>query len=669
MILKLKLKSSALKTRDSYIQKLSELGIHTFEDLLLYFPRTYRDEQDFVSINEMRTDEVNVVCGTVKSLVNIRTRSGKTMTRALVADSTGEIPVMWFNQPHIKQMFFKGSEIILTGKMKYEQGRSMLMSPKYERPSATLLHTGRIVPVYPESEDITSKWLREKIHLLLPLVDQFVDPMPRGILAAEGLMDYATAIHQIHFPESEEHLNKARERLAFDELFIIQCAALKRKMEWQKKATQNSSSLIDLSPFHAVLPFTLTGAQVRVIAEVMEDISRPFPMLRLVQGDVGAGKTVIAAAAIYAIHERGQQSALMAPTEILARQHYKNLMKLLAPFKLNIQLLVGSLTQSEHADVLRQLATGTCDLVIGTHALIQEGVQFARLGLAVVDEQHRFGVKQRAQLTVHGTPHLLSLSATPIPRTLALTLYGDQDLSILDELPPGRQEIVTRIIPEPKRTDAYYWISDQVQKGRQVFIICPLIEESEVLELKAATQEFERLSKDVFPQHRLALLHGKMKAEDKDSIMKEFSQGNIDILVSTSVVEVGIDVPNASIMLIEAAERFGLAQLHQFRGRVGRGEHQSYCFLFTESSSNNDRLRAMVKHSSGFDLAEIDLKLRGPGEVYGVKQSGIPDLKMATLTDLQFVERVRSSAERYLEEDPEFDKAPHLKEKMITAAY
>jgi ATP-dependent DNA helicase RecG len=663
-----RLDAGILKTRDNYIAKLKELGVKTLGDLLTYFPRAYKDEAEFTKINEMRTDGVNVVRGKFKSILNVPTRTGKVMTRAVVADETGEIPVLWFNQPYVKQQFFKGSEIILTGKLKYERGRSMLMSPKYEKPSGSMLHTGRIVPVYPETEGITSHWLREKIYMLLPYAKFFDEYLPQWVLEENALMGLAEAIYHVHFAADEEHLGKARERLAFDELFILQFLALKRKFLWQKGFSGEAKRVVgvDLEPFLDALPFKLTGAQLRTLQEIFSDLERDFPMLRLVQGDVGSGKTAVAAAAIYAMKVAGYQSALMAPTEILARQHFKNLTKLLTQFGFNVQLLVGSMTEAEHADVLRQLATGTCDLVIGTHALIQEGVNFARLGLVVIDEQHRFGVKQRNVFKAQGTPHMLNLSATPIPRTMALTIYGDQDLSVLDELPPGRQEIVTRLVPEEKRRDAELWVSDQVAKGRQVFVVCPLIEESEMLQVKAVTLEFERLREHVFPQHRLALLHGRMKAEDKDEVMRQFSASEIDILVSTSVIEVGIDVPNATIMMIEGADRFGLAQLHQFRGRVGRGSHQSYCFLFTDSGSPEalQRLKYMVKFNSGFDLAEMDLQLRGPGEVYGVKQSGIPDLRMANFGDKELLDRVRSAAQRLVDQDVELKAYPALAQKI-----
>lgn len=659
-----RLNAGILRTRDSYISKLASMGIRTFGDLLLYFPRTYRDEQEFTKINEMSTAEVNVVQGRVKSIFNIRTRTGKIITKAVVADETGAVNVMWFNQKHLKDMFFKGSEIILTGKLKLDGGKPMLASPKYERLSETLLHTGRIVPVYPESEEITSKWLREKIFKILPYVKFFDEYLPEWILQKEGLMGLQDAIYHVHFAEDVEHLKKARERLAFDELFILQFLVLRRKKRWQQKFSMQDRELAnaDIEPFLKALSFELTGAQKRVIDEILADMQKDRPMLRLVQGDVGAGKTVLAAAAIYAARCAGLQTALMAPTEILAKQHYKGLLKLLSNFDFNIQLLTGSVSEHDRDDILRQMATGTCDLVIGTHALIQEDVNFANLGLAVVDEQHRFGVRQRDMLKVHGTPHMLSLSATPIPRTLALTIYGDQDISILDELPPGRQKIITRVVPEKKRKDANFWVSDQIAKGRQVFVICPLVEESELIEVKAATEEYKRLSEDVFPQHKLALLHGRMKSEEKEAVMKKFGAGEVDILVSTSVVEVGIDVPNATIMIIEGAERFGLAQLHQFRGRVGRGKHQSYCFLFTDSTGEEalQRLQSMVKYHSGFDLAELDLTMRGPGEVYGVKQSGIPILKFANLNDGKFLQRVRSRAQQLVDQDSELSMHSRL---------
>jgi ATP-dependent DNA helicase RecG len=667
-----RLDARILKTRDNYVSKLKAMGISTMRDLLLYFPRNYRDEQAFTTINMMRKDELSVVQGTIKSIFTSRTKTGKAMTRAVVADSTGEVPVLWFNQTHLAKLFHKGSQIILTGKLKFERGKSIMMSPKYEKPAKTLVHTGRIVPVYAESEHITSKWMREKIHMLLPYCQYFTDELPMAVVKKEALMSLKDAIYHVHFAEDEEHLTKARERLAFEELFVLQFLSLKRKYDWKHSFVKELGKVeltfdpSSLKPFYDSLPFELTGAQKRVILEIVDDMNAQHPMLRLVQGDVGSGKTVVAASAIFLVKLLGRQSALMAPTGILAKQHYKKLVSSLTPFGFNVQLLTGSTGAKERRAILLQLASGTCDLVIGTHALIQEDVVFKDLALAVVDEQHRFGVKQRNMFQTNATPHMLSLSATPIPRTMALTIYGDQDLSLLDEMPPGRQEIVTRIVPEKKRNDAYIWIADQVLKGRQAFIVCPLVEESETLQLKSAVEEYERLKEDVFPEQRLALLHGRMKAKEKDEVMKAFAGGELDILVSTSVVEVGIDVPNASIMMIEGAERFGLAQLHQFRGRVGRGEHQSYCFLFsqTQSSDGLRRLKNMEKYDSGFDLAEIDLQMRGPGEVFGVKQSGLPDLKIANLNDFDFLMRVRRAVEKLIEKDPLLRDEPLFRAKM-----
>ena len=545
-----------------------------------------------------------------------------------------------------------------------------MMSPQYEAVRKKQLHTARLVPVYHERDKISSKWIREKINPLLKGAQLLEDCMPGEMIEAEGLMSYGQAVRTVHDPKSEEDLLAARRRLAFDELFMLQFAALKRRYEFRKKAKDLGKKIVIdeavSARFYEEFGYELTGAQQRVIDEISKDLTSPYPMMRLLQGDVGAGKTVVAAFGLVQAMNSGFQAALMAPTEILARQHYESVSALLKPFGFNIQFLMGSLPEKQKKAVSRQVATGTVDLVIGTHALIQEGIQFKNLGLAVIDEQHRFGVKQREKLQEQGSPHVLSLSATPIPRTLTLVLYGDQDVSILDELPPGRQEIITRVVPEKKRRDAELWIADHVKKGRQVFVICPLIDESDVIEVKAVTTEFERLNNEVFAEFKLGLLHGKLKSAEKEEVMNQFSGGEIDILVSTSVVEVGIDVPNATIMLIEGAERFGLSQLHQFRGRVGRGEYQSYCFLFTDSYGEESRMRlgSLEKNTDGFKLAEIDLAMRGPGEVYGVKQSGIPDLKMASLGDTDLIKRVRTAAADLVMKDPDLEFHEPLKNRL-----
>jgi len=482
-------------------------------------------------------------------------------------------------------------------------------------------------------------------------------------------MDYDAAVKEAHFPTDEKTLEKAKNRLSFDELFLLQFKALQKKWRWQNIAAHEQKVIPlhpDLDSFIKSLPFTLTAAQSKSLQEILDDLNKPYPSSRLLQGDVGSGKTVVAGAAIFNVIKNSYQTALMAPTEILARQHYNTLFKLFSPYGFNIRFVSGSTPTSEKNEIITGLQTGMIDLVIGTHSLIQEGVAFKNLGLAVIDEQHRFGVKQRDILKSNGSPHLLSLSATPIPRTLAMTVYGDQDLSIIDEMPGGRLQIITRIVPEEKRLDAYRWIEEQIMKGRQAFVICPLIDESDVLEVKSAIREFEYLSEHIFPKLKLGLLHGKMKAKDKEEIMGSFLKNETQVLVSTSVIEVGIDVPNASIMMIEGSERFGLSQLHQFRGRVGRGEHQSYCFLFTkgESEESRTRLQSMVRFSSGFKLAEIDLNLRGPGEIYGIRQSGIPDLKMASLTDSHTIQQARKAAIGLIAEDPELIHHPGLKVRL-----
>lgn len=657
-----------LSTKDSYIKRLQEMGIKTLRDLFMYFPRDYKNESEFTSINELRTDCDNVISVKIESIFSQRTKTGKDITRAVVSDNTGEIPVVWFNQGHLQQMFFKGSQIILTGKLKFDRGKSFLMSPKYEKPKNILIHTGRIVPVYSEYSEITSKWLREKIHALLRYVNYFEEYLPEWIINEESLMSFKDAVYNVHFPKNEETLNKARERLAFDEVFLLQLLALKRKKIWQDSQVATATSSINLEAFLESLPYKLTNAQIKVIDEILSDLKKNYPMIRLIQGDVGSGKTVVAAAIIYLMKSQSKQSVLMAPTEILAKQHYRTLISILSLFSINTKLLTGSTSDKERNEILCSLSSGTCDLLIGTHAVIQDDINFNNLGLAVIDEQHRFGVKQREILKRKGSPHLLNLSATPIPRTLALTLYGDQDLSVIDELPPGRQTVITRIVPEEKRKDAYYWIRDQIKKGRQAFIICPLVEDSDYIEAKAAVDEYEHLAKDIFPDLKIALLHGRMKSGDKDAIMKSFSDKEFDILLSTSVVEVGIDVPNATIMLIEGAERFGLAQLHQFRGRVGRGADQSYCFLFTDKDSGDalQRLKYMVQYSSGFDLAEKDLEIRGPGEVFGLKQSGVFDLKMASYSDSQLLNRARKSAEKLIALDLHLREHSSLRTKVAT---
>jgi len=665
--------SKVIRTTKKHLSLLESLGVKTVKDFLLYFPRTYNDTTEYTKIIDVQLEQVNTIRGTISSLFAIRTRYGKKIIKGLLTDETGSIPVIWFNQPHLVKMLPRNKEIILSGKAKISQGKVTLQSPSYEivKDYEEQIHTGRIVPVYHETEGISSKWIREKLK---PIIDNwtelFEEYMPQDILDEEKLIPYGEAIRNAHFPVSDGELDRAKERLAFDELFLLQLKALQKKWYWQN-ISEHEKKIMEtkveyLKKCIKSLTFTLTNAQKKVLKEILEDLKKPFPMTRLIQGDVGSGKTVVAALAALNTVKNGYQVAIMAPTEILAKQHYKTFLKTLGDFGLNIQFIAGSTTKSQKDAIILQMKTGTVDIIIGTHALIQEGIGFKNLGLAIIDEQHRFGVKQREILKNQGSPHLLSMTATPIPRTLAITIYGDQDLSIIDEMPKGRQEIITKVVPEKKRIDAYRWIGDQVNKGRQTFIICPLIDESDVLEVKSVIQEYAFLSEHIFPNLKLGLLHGKLPQDEKDRIMENFKDNKINILVSTSVVEVGIDVPNATIMLIEGAERFGLAQLHQFRGRVGRGEHQSYCFLFTGalSEEGTTRMKAMEKHSSGFKLAEIDLSLRGPGEIYGIRQSGIPDLKMASLTDSKTIEKARNAASKIISKDPLLKTYENLAEKI-----
>lgn len=653
--------SEVLRTTSRHLGRLELLGVKTVRDFLQYYPRTYNDTTEFTKVSEIRTDEINTIKGKLTSLFNIRTKTGKKLTRGVFTDESGSVDVIWFSQPHLVKMLPRNREIILSGKGRYSMGKLSLQSPAYEviKPYEEQVHSGRIVPTYHETEGLTSKWMREKLK---PLIDNWVELfdeyMPTDILNEHNLVDLRTAIKNAHFPENNELLQQARERLAFDELFLLQLQVLQKKWHWQQISKDEQKQLetqgSEIKKCLDSLPFELTDAQKRVTKEILADLKKPFPMSRLIQGDVGSGKTIVAALAALNVVKNGYQVAIMAPTEILAKQHYETFMKILRNFNLNIQFIAGSTSKKQKEEVVRQMKTGTVDITIGTHALIQDNIGFSKLGLAIIDEQHRFGVKQREILKSFGSPHLLSMTATPIPRTLAITVYGDQDLSIIDEMPKGRQKIITRVVPEKKRTEAYRWIEDQINKGRQAFVVCPLIDESDILEGKSVLKEYAFLSEQIFPNLKLDLLHGKLKQENKDAVMENFNDNNTNILVSTSVIEVGIDVPNATIMLIEGAERFGLAQLHQFRGRVGRGEHQSYCFLFTGtlSEEGTKRIKSMEKYSSGFTLAEIDLELRGPGEIYGVRQSGIPDLKLASLTDSVMIEKTRTSAQEIIGKDP-----------------
>ena len=662
--------SQLFSTTKAHLNRLRDLGIGNVSDLIKFFPRTYNDQSNLIRIIDIRTDQANTIKGILSQIVEIKTRFGKKLIKAKFSDDSGSVEVVWFNQPYLKKILYNGQQVILSGKAKFELGKITLLSPEFEPVQLKQIHTARLVPVYHETEGLSSKWLREKIHPLLRSVPKlFPEYLPEQIIRNYDLIPYADAIVETHFPTDDNKLQSAKYRLAFDELFLLQLKALQAKWLWQQTAIHNQHKI----PTHpsvqemiSELPFTLTDAQQKTLQEILNDLNQEFPMSRLLQGDVGSGKTIVAGLAIYNVIQNGYQTALMAPTEILAEQHFYTLKALFQKSSIQIEFISGSTKSSEKKQIYDRLSRGEIQLIIGTHALIQEEIKFLKLGLAVIDEQHRFGVEQRSILKSHGSPHLLSLSATPIPRTLAMTIYGDQDLSIIDEMPKGRLPIITRVVPEKKRRDAYLWIEDRVKSGRQAFVICPLIDESDTLELKSVLSEYEKLRTEIFPELNIGLLHGKMKSSEKEEVMSRFKANQYQILVSTSVIEVGIDVPNATIMMIEGAERFGLSQLHQFRGRVGRGEHQSYCFLFmqNESETAKQRLRAMVSHNSGFKLAEIDLELRGPGQIFGVRQSGIPDLKMASLTDSATITKAREAAQTIINTDPMLEQYPLLNEKI-----
>jgi ATP-dependent DNA helicase RecG len=673
--------SEALSTKKEYILALKEMGLYTVEDLLLYFPRTYEDLSQFKQILEAKDGEIITTKGYLHGIKVIPTRKrSMKLVKAMFHDDYGaEAEVVWFNQPHLVRTLPMNKEVVIAGRVQYQYGKLILQSPEVEPVKEVQIHAGATVPIYPQHEVINSKWLRNKIHPLLYLADKLEEVLPEEIISEEKLMSKPEAVKEVHFPSSSDKLKRAQDRLGYEELFLLQLNAVKAKQEW--KSSRPSDSPIQgmqmdpefVKSFFSTLPFTPTGAQKVTIYEILKDMERPFPMMRLLEGDVGSGKTIVAVMAILQAVKYGYQTAIMAPTEVLARQHLFSISKFVENFEkklpfsrpINIQLLIGSLKAKEKSAIKGVIKDGQVDIVIGTHALIQEGVEFDRLGLIVIDEQHRFGVKQREVIVKQGSPHVLHMTATPIPRTLALVAYGDQDLSVINEMPPGRQPIITKIVPPKHRKTVYKFVEGKIKEGQQVYVICPLIDESDVLEVKSVKAEHETLTR-IFSKFNVGLLHGKMKPAEKESVMQNFKDGNINILVSTSVIEVGVDVPNATIMLIEGAERFGLSQLHQFRGRVGRGDVQSYCFLYTNSSSEPTftRLNAMVDYTDGFKLAEIDLRLRGPGEVYGIRQSGLPDLKMAHMLDGILLDRVRKTAETIVEKSPDLIKYPKLKEAL-----
>jgi ATP-dependent DNA helicase RecG len=631
--------------------KLSNnLNIATLWDLLYHLPFRYEDRSHITYISQVRVGDTVTIFADVDFLKNQLSHRGRFLQIGQISDSTGFLTVVWFNQSYLPKTLKPGTKIALYGKIEFYSRKPALISPDYEIISENhpLIHIGAITPIYPETKGISSKWLRIKIHALLQTLDAqelFPNPPPE-------LPPWQQAITNIHFPKKQDQVVPAHRRLAFDELFLLHLEAIKRKDSWNHtKLTHPLSVNQDkVLEFISSLPFTLTPTQNQAVKEILSDLQLPHPANRLLEGDVGSGKTVVAAIAAYVAHLNGFQTLLLAPTQILATQHFNTLNTLFKPFGLQIGLVT--------AGFKFQTCPPDWRVIVGTHALLSPNLNFSHVGLVVIDEQHRFGVAQRALATAMGnTPHILTMTATPIPRTVALTLHGDLDLSTLSSPPSGRLPIKTWVVPETKRPAAYAWIAKEISTNHtQCFIVCPFIEPSESLTtVKAASAEFAKLQ-TVFPNLKLDLLHGRLKSKDKDEVINRFRAGESNILVTTPVVEVGIDIPNAAIMMIEGADRFGLAQLHQLRGRVGRSDLQSYCLLFADSESA--RLKAMETHSSGLELSEIDFKLRGPGQIYGTAQHGVPQFKVASYDDLDLISQAKKAAETAY---PNLQKYPILR--------
>ncbi len=662
-----------------YSQVLSKLGIFTLGDLLYYLPRRYDDYSKMQPINRLHYGEDVTVIGTLQSVTSRKSGYNRPFVEAILSDSSGVVRITIFNQPWQASKLHPGSQYSVAGKVDQYLGRFVFVNPEIEQLDEEMLNSGRIVPVYHLTENISQHWLRKTIKQVVDYYSpRLIDYLPDSIRNRAGLMEISQAISQAHFPDSQDKLEQARFRLAFDEIFLLQINLLRQKHNWQKRSAHRFYYSDEwLNDRISRLPFELTNSQKNAILQGLADLASGKPMNRLLQGDVGSGKTVVAAILATLIAENGGQCAIMAPTSILAEQHYNTFIRLLAESDQNhpdspltsgilpketIQLLIGATPENEKKQIRENLSNGTIKIIIGTHALIEETVQFQNLQFIVVDEQHRFGVEQRALLRAKGeNPHLLVMTATPIPRSLALTLYGDLDLTLLDELPPGRQPIQTYLVLPRERERVYRLIQNQIENGKQAFMIYPLIEENEDNPLLSAIEAAKKLHSEIFPHLNVGLLHGRLRAEEKEEMMEKFQKGEIQILVSTSVVEVGVDNPNATMMVIEGANRFGLAQLHQFRGRVGRGIDPSYCILIPEKENKieNERLMVIAQTQNGFELAEHDLQQRGPGDFLGTRQSGFAQLRFSNLLNLHVIESARKFAQELFEKDPDLVLPEH----------
>lgn len=651
-------------------EKLARLGITSLRDMLYHLPRRYDDYSALKTINRLRYGEEVTVIGTVQSARVRPVKGGKTkLVEVIINDGSASLRVSWFNQPWLTNTFKPGTPLVLAGKVDQYLGRLTMTSPEWEVLEEEQLHTNRIVPVYPLTADLTQRWLRGMMSKVVNYWALRVEEtLPEKVIESANLLALPEALLQVHFPDSKEDLEDARYRLAFDEIFYLQLGVVQQKQKWAER----SGRVFEVSNAWvkeriSSLPYELTSAQQKALRHVRKDLSSGSPMNRLLQGDVGSGKTIVAALAAGIVGEHDAQAAVIAPTSILAEQHYRSIGRflsgessLLSPEQ--VRILVGATSESDKVEIRAGLESGQIKLVVGTHTLFEEPVVFSDLQLAVIDEQHRFGVEQRAALRAKGVnPHLLVMTATPIPRSLALTIYGDLDLTVMDEMPPGRQPVQTFVLYPRERERAYSLIHKQLLAEHQAFIIYPLVEESEKSDSKAAVEEHQRLQSEVFLDYNVGLLHGRMPPDEKEEVMRKFRDREIHVLVSTTVIEVGVDVPNATVMLVEGANRFGLAQLHQLRGRVGRGGDKAYCLLIPESDSGveNERLAVMSETNDGFELAEHDLSQRGPGQFLGSRQSGFSDLQLANITDLRLIERARREARKLLADDPDLEQPAH----------